>query len=131
MRLSNRLQIGCVSTTRRGGQVLLVAVLLMLAILLIGILFVALVTYNQSQSARHEDQVVAQGLAEAAVRFADEQLPVIAVGAQITIIVFDDDKVAVSFESTTAVDHCSIGGRTHRVAVTVGSNGYIVGANLR
>ena len=81
MRLSNRLQIGCVSMTRRGGQVLLVAVLLMLAILLIGILFVALVTYNQSQSARHEDQVVAQGLAEAAIRFADEQLQTSVLGA--------------------------------------------------
>ncbi len=58
----------------RRGQALLVAVLLMMAILLIGILFVALVTYNQSQSTRHEDLVTAQALAEAGIRYANEQL---------------------------------------------------------
>ena len=58
----------------RGGQALLVAVLLMMAILLIGILFVALVTYNQSQSVRHQDLVAAQALAEAGIRYANEQL---------------------------------------------------------
>lgn len=54
----------------RGGQALLVAVLLMMAILLVGILFVALVTYNQAQSARHEDTRTAQEMAETGVRYA-------------------------------------------------------------
>ncbi|MGD9495062.1 MAG: hypothetical protein AB7Y46_02005 [Armatimonadota bacterium] len=58
----------------RRGQALLIAVLLMMAILLVGILFVALVTYNQSQSARHEDMVAAQALAEAGIRYAVYQL---------------------------------------------------------
>jgi len=40
----------------------------------VGILFVALVTYNQSQSARHEDMLAAQALAEAGIRYADYQL---------------------------------------------------------
>ena len=48
---------------RRGGQALLIAVLLMMAILLVGILFVAIVTYNQSSSARHEDMLLGQALA--------------------------------------------------------------------
>lgn len=54
----------------RRGQALMVAVLLMMAILLVGILFVALVTYNQTQSARHEDNLLAQAMAEAGVRYA-------------------------------------------------------------
>lgn len=58
----------------RRGQALLVAVLLMTAILLVGILFVALVTYNQRQSARHEDMLAAQALAEAGVRYANHML---------------------------------------------------------
>lgn len=58
----------------RGGQALLVAVLLMMAILLVGILFVALVTYNQSQSARHEDALVAQAVAEGGIRYATHML---------------------------------------------------------
>jgi hypothetical protein len=59
---------------RRGGQALLIAVLLMMAILLVGILFVAIVTYNQSSSARHEDMLLGQALAEAGIRYADEML---------------------------------------------------------
>ncbi|MFW5866584.1 MAG: hypothetical protein ACOCX2_02135, partial [Armatimonadota bacterium] len=59
--------------TRR-GQALLVAVLLMMAILLVGILFVALVTYNQEQSTRHEDTLAAQAMAEAGVRYATYML---------------------------------------------------------
>lgn len=58
----------------RRGQALLVAVLLMMAILLVGILFVALVTYNQAQSTRHEDLLAAQALAEAGIRYATDQL---------------------------------------------------------
>lgn len=58
----------------RRGQALLVAVLLMMAILLVGILFVALVTYNQRQSTRHEDVLAAQALAEAGIRYADHML---------------------------------------------------------
>lgn len=58
----------------RGGQVLLIAVLLMTAILLVGILFVALVSRNQEQSSRHVDVVTAQALAEAGVRYADRML---------------------------------------------------------
>lgn len=54
----------------RRGQALMVAVLLMMAILLVGILFVALVTYNQDQSTRHEDSLLAQAMAESAVRYA-------------------------------------------------------------
>ncbi len=68
-----RLKRACRAGGRR-GQALLVAVLLMMAILLIGILFVALVTYNQSQSTRHEDLVAAQALAEAGIRYANDQL---------------------------------------------------------
>ena len=74
MRATNTTHRGTICRGRRGGQALLVAVLLMLAILLVGILFVALVTYNQGQSARGEDQVLAQALSEAGIRFADDQL---------------------------------------------------------
>ena len=52
----------------------MVAVLLMMAILLVGILFVALVTYNQEQSTRHEDTLAAQAMAEAGVRYATYML---------------------------------------------------------
>ncbi|MCD6359514.1 MAG: hypothetical protein J7M38_01535, partial [Armatimonadetes bacterium] len=69
-----RAQLGALSGGQRGGQALLVAVLLMLAILLVGILFVALVSYNQSQSARHEDVVLAQALGEMGIRLADDKL---------------------------------------------------------
>jgi len=67
-------QIASVCKGRRGGQALLIAVLLMMAILLVGILFVAIVTYNQSSSARHEDMLLAQSLAEAGIRYADHML---------------------------------------------------------
>ncbi len=56
------------------GQALLVAVLIMMAILLIGALFVAIVNYNQESSTRHSDMVAAQGLAEAGIRYADYML---------------------------------------------------------
>jgi hypothetical protein len=52
----------------------MVAVLLMMAILLVGILFVALVSYNQSQSTRHEDVLAAQAQAEAGIRYASYML---------------------------------------------------------
>lgn len=57
-----------------GGQVLLIAVMLMTAILLLGTLFVAIVTYNQRQSARHGDMLLARALAEAGIRYADYML---------------------------------------------------------
>ena len=58
----------------RRGQVLLVAVLLMMAILLLGSLFVAIVSYNQYQTARHGDVLMARALAEAGIRYADYML---------------------------------------------------------
>ena len=61
------------AATRR-GQALMVAVLLMMAILLVGILFVALVTYNQEQSTRHEEMLEAQAMAEAGIRYATYML---------------------------------------------------------
>jgi hypothetical protein len=63
------------------GQVLLIAVLLMTAILLMGILFVAVVMYNQHQSARHADMLLARSLAEAAIRYADYMLQYSPLGA--------------------------------------------------
>ncbi len=56
------------------GQALLVAVLLMMVILLTGILFAAIVSYNQHQSARSSDVNAAQGLAEAGIRWCNENL---------------------------------------------------------
>lgn len=56
------------------GQALLVAVLLMSVILLIGILFAAIVSYNQEQSARHVDQVAAELQAEAGIQYANSML---------------------------------------------------------
>ncbi|MCE5219166.1 hypothetical protein LLH03_19295 [bacterium] len=56
------------------GQALMVAVLLMMVILLTGILFVAIVSYNQAQSARSSDVVAAQSLAEAGIRWCNENL---------------------------------------------------------
>lgn len=58
----------------RRGQVLLVAVLLMMAILLLGSLFVAIVSYNQYQTVRHGDMLTARALAEAGIRYADYML---------------------------------------------------------
>ncbi|MFO8080229.1 MAG: hypothetical protein R6V07_07995 [Armatimonadota bacterium] len=46
----------------------------MMAILLVGILFVALVTYNQQQSIRHEDNLAAQAMAEAGIQYATYML---------------------------------------------------------
>jgi hypothetical protein len=58
----------------RGGQALLVAVLLMSVILLVGILFAAVVSYNQEQSSRHVDVVAAQMQAEAGINYASMML---------------------------------------------------------
>ncbi len=63
-----------VAGTGRQGQVLLIAVLLMMVILLTGILFVAIVTYNQHQSVRSADVNLTQGLAEAGIQWCDENL---------------------------------------------------------
>ncbi len=70
-----------IRTGARRGQALLVAVLLMMAILLVGILFVALVTYNQAQATRHEDMLAAQAMAEAGVRYAEHMIENSAEGA--------------------------------------------------
>lgn len=59
---------------RTAGQALLVAVLLMMVILLTGILFVAIVSYNQFQSSRSADVVAAQSLADAGIRWANDNL---------------------------------------------------------
>jgi hypothetical protein len=61
---------------RRGrqGQALLIAVLLMSVILLVGILFAAVVSYNQEQSSRHADVVAAQMQAEAGINYAASML---------------------------------------------------------
>ncbi|MBU0608522.1 MAG: hypothetical protein KKI08_11595 [Armatimonadetes bacterium] len=59
---------------KRRGQALLVAVLLMSVILLVGILFAALVSFNQGQSSRHVDVVAAGQNAEAGVNYANSQL---------------------------------------------------------
>ncbi|MCD6350481.1 MAG: hypothetical protein J7M26_00055 [Armatimonadetes bacterium] len=66
---------------RRRGQVLLIAVLLMTVVLLMGILFVAIVNYNQHQSARHGDMLLARSLAEAAIHYADYMLQKSPLGA--------------------------------------------------
>lgn len=58
----------------RSGQALIIAVLLMSVILLVGILFAAVVSYNQQQSARHVDVVAAQLQAEAGVNYASAML---------------------------------------------------------
>ncbi len=66
---------------RHRGQTLLVAVLLMMAILLVGILFVSVVVYNQGQTTRSTDTAAAQALADAGVRLADTMLQQSALGA--------------------------------------------------
>ena len=81
MRHSRQSRIALLCGSGQGGQALLIAVLLMMAILLIGILFVAIVTYNQSASARHEDMLLAQALAEGGIRYADHMLVNSAQGA--------------------------------------------------
>lgn len=58
----------------RRGQALLIAVLLMGVILLLGILFAAIVSYNQEQSARQVDQVAAELQAEAGIQYANSML---------------------------------------------------------
>ncbi len=58
----------------RAGQVLLIAVMLMTAILLMGTLFVAIVSYNQSLSGRHAEMLLARSLAEAGIRYASYML---------------------------------------------------------
>ena len=58
----------------RRGQALLVAVLLMMVILLTGILFVAIVSYNQQQAVRSTDVNLAQTLAQAGIQWCDQNL---------------------------------------------------------
>ena len=65
---------GAGPSRKRRGQALLVAVLLMSVILLVGILFAALVSFNQGQSSRHVDVVAAGQNAEAGVNYANSQL---------------------------------------------------------
>ena len=56
------------------GQALLLAILIMMAILLTGTLFVAVVNYSQRSSTRHSDMVKAMNLAEAGIRYANYML---------------------------------------------------------
>ncbi|MCK4323452.1 MAG: hypothetical protein KAW89_02900, partial [Armatimonadetes bacterium] len=56
------------------GQALLLAVLIMIAILLVGSLFVAVVNYNQRTSGRHTQLLNAMSLAEAGMAHANEML---------------------------------------------------------
>ena len=72
---------GLMGQCRSRGQALMVAVLLMMAILLVGILFVSVVAYNQEQSTRASDTASAQGLADAGVKYADQMLQQSALGA--------------------------------------------------
>ncbi len=60
--------------TRRQGQALLVAVILMMVILLTGILFVTIVSYNQGQSARSVDLTLAGNLASAGIQWCNSNL---------------------------------------------------------
>ncbi len=61
-------------TSDNNGQALLLAVLIMMAILLTGTLFVAVVNYSQRTSSRESELVKAQGLAEAGIRYANYML---------------------------------------------------------
>ena len=56
------------------GQALLIAVLLMTVILLVGAIFVAVVVYIQSQSARHGFMRQAKALADGGIQYADRML---------------------------------------------------------
>jgi len=56
------------------GQALLLAVLIMIAILLIGTLFVAVVNYNQRASGRHTQLIKALSLAKAGIDYANNML---------------------------------------------------------
>lgn len=73
VRLGSRRALGR-RVNRERGQALLIAVLLMSVILLVGILFAAVVSYNQEQSARHLDLVAAQLQAEAGINYASGML---------------------------------------------------------
>jgi len=59
---------------KQSGQILLIAVLLMLAILLTGILFVSIVSFNQTQGQRDVDVSAALALARFGINFVDHQL---------------------------------------------------------
>jgi hypothetical protein len=56
------------------GQALLIAVLLMTVILLVGAIFVAIVIYVQSQSARHGQMRQAKALSDGGIQYADRML---------------------------------------------------------
>ncbi len=61
-------------TRASDGQALLLAVLIMIAILLVGSLFVAVVNYNKRASGRHAQLLTAMSLAEAGIAHANEML---------------------------------------------------------
>ncbi len=69
------------SVRGQSGQALLVAVLLMMAILLVGILFVSIVNFNQMQTERDVDVSGALALAKAGINFVDYQLRYSELGA--------------------------------------------------
>lgn len=62
------------TTSHRRGQALLLVVLLMMAVVLIGVLFVALIGFNQEQGTAYADRARARSLAEAGLRYADAML---------------------------------------------------------
>lgn len=76
--LASKINLRCCGkshlTANRRGQALLLAVLLMGVILLVGVLFAAIVSFNQEQSARHLDLVAAQLQAEAGINYASGML---------------------------------------------------------
>ena len=67
-------------TGSNDGQALLLAVLIMIAILLVGMLFVAVVNYGQRSSAQHSDRVKAEKLAQAGIDYANYMLQYSALG---------------------------------------------------
>lgn len=71
---SGHLRSGFHPARRRRGQMLLLAVLLMVFVALLGSTFITVVSLNLSQTARHEDKERARAAAQAAFSFADSQL---------------------------------------------------------
>ncbi len=62
------------SKGNQGGQALVLVVLLMMAVILVGVLFVAVVSFNQESSQMLSDRMRADQLANAGLRFADYML---------------------------------------------------------
>lgn len=65
----------------RSGQALVLVVLLMMAVILVGILFVAMVSYNQESGTLMSDRMRAEVLANAGLQYADYMLTYSQLGA--------------------------------------------------